>query len=535
MGAGESKAEEPISPEKDGGPRTMSRATDKDEGVRMASRGFEKVAAKYGGMKVLDQKNKNILEDYEIGEVLGEGSFGICRLGIDKKTSQRVAIKTISKGKLLQEDNTEDIRNEVMVMKAVANHPNVVNIFGAYEDGDHVHIVLELCSGGDLFERIIEKGKYSEKDCADLCRQMLKMLDHCHSHGVVHRDLKPENFLLHVLGEPLTLKATDFGLSAFIKAGEYLKEPCGTPMYIAPEVIRGYYNHKADVWSAGVVLYILLSGKVPFFGRSDKQILKMTLRGKYNIEKDPWPHISDEAKECVKLMLALNPKDRPDAKIMLEHPWIREDGIASDKPLVESVLGNLAEFNQMSKFKKKALQIMAANMNERELVEVRKAFDEVDSDHSGTITVEEMRYALEKLGNKVGDSELLSMWDTFDLDGNGTIEYEEFLAATADLNKINTADNFRYAFKNFDKDGDGRITVDEVLDALKDIGVEPEHAREIVADADLNSDGVIDFDEFVFMMKEKGNINEACNNMRNKNIKELADQALVQERQTVPV
>eukprot|EP00188_Purpureofilum_apyrenoidigerum_P002421 Plantae.Rhodophyta-Purpureofilum_apyrenoidigerum.ctg2499.p1 GENE.Plantae.Rhodophyta-Purpureofilum_apyrenoidigerum.ctg2499~~Plantae.Rhodophyta-Purpureofilum_apyrenoidigerum.ctg2499.p1 ORF type:complete len:582 (-),score=168.87 Plantae.Rhodophyta-Purpureofilum_apyrenoidigerum.ctg2499:141-1886(-) len=488
----------------------------------------KKKGAKYG-VTVLDTPTGNIRDEYDFGKVLGEGSFGVCVLGTQKRTGQHVAIKTISKGKLVTQDNTQDIRNEILVMEAVRGHANVVKIFGAYEDENNVYIVLELCKGGDLFERIVSKGKYSEKDCADLCRQMLRMLDHCHSRGVVHRDLKPENFLLDVEGDAANLKATDFGLSCFFKPPAELTEQCGTPMYIAPEVIKGKYDHRADIWSAGVVLYIMLSGKVPFYGKSDRQILKMTLRGKFNIEKDPWPYISKEAKECVCSMLTMDPALRPDAKAMLAHPWIREDGVASDKPLVTSVLDNLNSFNQMNKFKKKALQVMATNMSVTALEEARKAFDEVDVDRSGTITLEEMKDALHKLGKKLGESELTTLWSAFDIDGNGTIDYEEFLAATTDLRKINTADNFRYAFKKFDKDNDGSITVEEVFDALKDIGVEETHARQFVLDADLNNDGVIDYDEFVTMMTQRGGIEEASNKVRNKNIKNIANNALKSE------
>lgn len=482
---------------------------------------------KYGGVKVLASETGDVREVYDVKEVLGKGSFGVCYKAVHKRTGDVVCIKTISKGKLLTNEDAQDIRNEILVMERVRGHPNVVTIFGAYEDSSSLHIVLELCEGGDLFDRIIRKGKYSEKDCATLCRQMLEMLDHCHEKGVVHRDLKPENFLLDRDDDRGFLKATDFGLSCFYQPPGSLNDPCGTPMYIAPEVIRGSYDSKADLWSAGVVLYILLSGKVPFFGKTDEDILRMTLKGKYNLEKEPWGHISEEAKECVRLLLTKDVDARPDAKTMLKHPWIREDGVASDVPLVASVMDNLSELNRMNKFKRRALQVMATNMNEADLMKVRQAFDEVDVDHSGTITLEEMRDALKKLHNKVAaEEELLAMWSTFDLDGNGTIDYEEFLAATANLNKLNTADNFRYAFQQFDKDGDGSITVEEVLDALKDIGVEAKQAAQIVREADLNKDGVIDYDEFVYMMTEKEKLDEVASEVRKKDITKLTTKAL---------
>ncbi|KAJ8907282.1 hypothetical protein NDN08_007397 [Rhodosorus marinus] len=479
-------------------------------------------------LTVLENPTASIFDHYDFGKKLGEGSFGICFLGTNKSTGEQVAIKKISKGKILSQEEAKNIKNEILIMEAVVQNEHIVTIYGAYEDDDSVYIVLELCAGGDLFEKIIAKGKYSEQDCATFCRQMLMMLDYCHKNGVVHRDLKPENFLLDSDNEDATLKATDFGLSTFFNLPGVLSEPCGTPMYIAPEVIRGKYTHKADIWSAGVVLYILLSGKVPFYGKTDEDVLRATLRGKYNLDRDPWPYISDDAKECVKLMLTMDPELRPDAETMLAHPWMKVDGIASDEPLVQSIMDNLKNFSEMNKFKRRALQVMATNMKEEDIQKMKQAFDEVDTDGSGTITIEEMKAALHRLGNNVADEEVQKMWETFDLDGNGTIDYVEFLTATTDLKKLNNVDNFRYAFKKFDKDGDGSITAEEVLIALRDIGVDGAQAREIVASADKNKDGVIDYDEFVIMMTEQENTEEASKQVKTKNIGHLATKVVSQ-------
>uniref|UniRef100_A0A453PAM5 non-specific serine/threonine protein kinase n=1 Tax=Aegilops tauschii subsp. strangulata TaxID=200361 RepID=A0A453PAM5_AEGTS len=196
---------------------------------------------------------------------LGQGQFGTTYLCTDRATGADYACKSIGKRKLITKEDVEDVRREIQIMHHLAGHRNVVAIKGAYEDQVYVHIVMELCGGGELFDRIIQRGHYSERKAAELTRIVVGVVEACHSLGVIHRDLKPENFLLANKDDDMSLKAIDFGLSVFFKPGQVFTDVVGSPYYVAPEVLRKRYGPEADVWTAGVILYILLSGVPPFW------------------------------------------------------------------------------------------------------------------------------------------------------------------------------------------------------------------------------------------------------------------------------
>ena len=214
---------------------------------------------------VLGRPMEDVRSIYTIGKELGRGQFGVTSLCTHKATGERFACKTIAKRKLSTKEDVEDVRREVQIMYHLAGQPNIVELKGAYEDKQSVHLVMELCAGGELFDRIIAKGKYTERAAAALLRTIVEIVHTCHSLGVIHRDLKPENFLLLSKDENAPLKATDFGLSVFFKQGEVFKDIVGSAYYIAPEVLKRNYGPEADIWSIGVILYILLCGVPPFW------------------------------------------------------------------------------------------------------------------------------------------------------------------------------------------------------------------------------------------------------------------------------
>jgi calcium-dependent protein kinase len=214
---------------------------------------------------VLGHPTPNLRDLYTLGRKLGQGQFGTTYLCTDLATGAEYACKSISKRKLITKEDIEDVRREIQIMHHLSGHKNVVAIKGAYEDQLYVHIVMELCAGGELFDRIIQRGHYSERKAAELTRIIVGVVEACHSLGVMHRDLKPENFLLANKDDDLSLKAIDFGLSVFFKPGQIFTDVVGSPYYVAPEVLCKKYGPEADVWTAGVILYILLSGVPPFW------------------------------------------------------------------------------------------------------------------------------------------------------------------------------------------------------------------------------------------------------------------------------
>ncbi|CAN1854100.1 Calcium-dependent protein kinase 1 [Linum perenne] len=453
---------------------------------------------------VLQTKTGNLKEFFTLGKKLGQGQFGITFLCVEKATGNKFACKSIAKRKLLTDDDVEDVRREIQIMHHLAGHPNVISIKGAYEDAVAVHVVMELCAGGELFDRIVQRGHYSERKAAQLTRTIVGVVEACHSLGVMHRDLKPENFLFVSQQEDSLLKTIDFGLSIFFKPGERYTDVVGSPYYVAPEVLKKRYGAEADVWSAGVILYILLSGVPPFWAETEQGIFEQVLQGDLDFDSEPWPHISESAKDLVRKMLVRDPRRRLTAHEVLCHPWVQEEGVAPDKPLDSAVLSRLKQFSAMNKLKKMALLVIAESLSEEEIAGLKEMFKMIDADGSGQITFEELKVGLTKVGATLKESEIYDLMQAADIDNSGTIDYAEFIAATLHLNKIEKEDHLFAAFSYFDKDGSGYITQDELQQACEEFGLQDVRLEEMIGEADQDNDGRIDYNEFVAMM-QKGN------------------------------
>ncbi|KAK4380667.1 hypothetical protein RND71_002529 [Anisodus tanguticus] len=448
---------------------------------RMASAGLQ-------ADSVLKTKTGHLKEYYNLGEKLGHGQFGTTFLCIEKGTGKKYACKSIAKRKLLTDEDVDDVRREIQIMHHLSGHPNVISIKGAYEDAVAVHVVMELCTGGELFDRIIKRGHYSERQAAELARTIVGVVEACHSLGVMHRDLKPENFLFVNEEEDSPLKTIDFGLSMFFKPGQIFDDVVGSPYYVAPEVLRKRYGPEADIWSA----------------ESEQEIFDEVLYGDIDFELDPWPKISQGAKDLVRRMLVRDPKKRLTAHEVLCHPWVQIDGVAPDKPLDSAIFTRLTQFSAMNKLKKMAIRVIAERLSEEEIAGLKEMFKMIDTDNSGQITFDELKIGLKKFGANLNESEIHDLMKAADIDNSGTIDYGEFVAAMLHANKIEKEDYLFAAFSYFDKDGSGYITADELQKACEEFGIEDVHLEEILQEADQDNDGRIDYNEFVAMM-HKGN------------------------------
>ncbi|XP_047318990.1 calcium-dependent protein kinase 2-like [Impatiens glandulifera] len=471
---------------------------------------------------VLGRPMEDVRNTYNIGKELGRGQFGVTYLCTNKQSGDQLACKTIAKRKLGNNEDIEDVRREVQIMHHLAGQANIVELKGAFEDKQSVHLVMELCGGGELFDRIISKGHYTERAAASLLRTIVQIVHTCHTMGVIHRDLKPENFLLLNKDENSPLKATDFGLSVFYKQGDEFKDIVGSAYYIAPEVLRRNYGPEVDIWSIGVMLYILLSGVPPFWAESEHGIFNAILRGHVDFSGDPWPAISQGAKDLVKKMLCADPKQRLSAFqvlwINVDHPWIKEDGEAPDTPLDNAVLCRLKQFRAMNKFKKVALRVIAGCLSEEEIMGLKQMFKGIDVDNSGTITLEELKQGLAKQGTKLSEYEVKQLMEAADADGNGTIDYDEFITATMHMNRMDREEHLYTAFQYFDKDNSGYITMEELGQALREFGMDDgRDIKEIVSEVDADNDGRINYDEFVAMMR-KGNPEAAQNPKKRRDV-----------------
>ncbi|GKV32283.1 hypothetical protein SLEP1_g40897 [Rubroshorea leprosula] len=480
---------------------------------------------------VLPYQTPRLRDHYSLGKKLGQGQFGTTYLCSEKATGHLYACKSIPKRKLLCREDYEDVWREIQIMHHLSEHPNVVRIKDTYEDSVFVHLVMELCAGGELFDRIVAKGHYSEREAAQLIKTIVGVVEACHSLGVMHRDLKPENFLFDSPGEDAQLKATDFGLSVFYKPGQFFSDVVGSPYYVAPEVLCKRYGPEVDIWSAGVILYILLGGVPPFWAETESGIFREILHGKLDLESDPWPNISDSAKDLMQKMLERDPRKRISAHEVLCHPWIVDDSVALDKPLDSAVLSRLKKFSAMNKLKKMALRVIAERLSEEEIGGLKELFKMIDTDNSGSITFQELKDGLKKVGSELMESEIKSLMDAADFDNNGTIDYGEFLAATLHLNKMEREENLVAAFSYFDRDGSGYITIDELQQACKDFGLGDVHLDEIIKEIDQDNDGRIDYGEFAAMMKGDSEVGRSRTMRGNLNFT-LAEEFGVKDKST---
>ncbi|KAF7818888.1 calcium-dependent protein kinase 20 [Senna tora] len=453
---------------------------------------------------VLGRKTENLKDVYSLGRKLGQGQFGTTYYCLEKATGKEFACKSIAKRKLTTQEDVEDVRREIQIMHHLAGNPNVIQIVGAYEDAVAVNVIMELCSGGELFDRIIQRGHYTERKAAQLARVIVRVVEACHSLGVMHRDLKPENFLFVSQEEESLLKTIDFGLSVFFKPGQTFTDVVGSPYYVAPEVLRKHYGQECDVWSAGVIIYILLCGVPPFWDETEQGIFEQVLKGELDFVSEPWPSISESAKDLVRRMLLRDPKKRMTAHEVLCHPWVQVDGVAPDKPLDSAVLTRLKQFSAMNKLKKMAIRVIAESLSEEEIGGLKEMFKMIDADNSGQITLEELKNGLERVGADLKESEILWLMQAADIDNSGTIDYGEFLAAMLHVNKVQREDHLFAAFNYFDKDGSGYITRDELQHACEQFGLQDVQLDDIIREVDRDNDGRIDYSEFVAMMEDVG-------------------------------
>jgi len=315
--------------------------------------------------------------------------------------------------------------------------------------------------------------------------------------------LKPENFLYLNNSDDSPLKVIDFGLSKIAQANNVMTTRAGTPYYIAPEVLQGKYDQSCDIWSAGVILYILLCGYPPFYGDSDRQILESVKKGKFAFDGEEWEGVSKEAKDLITKMITL-PTKRLTAAQVLEHPWMKT-GTQNTKAKLSMNLGQLRNFINASKLQKAVLTCMASQLSEFEIMDLRKVFLALDKNGDGTITLDELKEGLSKLPD-IKANEIQQIMNSIDTDKSGKIDYTEFLAATMETNLYLKEEKLFMAFKMFDKDGNGKISAQELKEVLGNAELYSEKDEkawdDLIKEADLNGDGEIDYNEFLTMMNK---------------------------------
>ena len=451
-------------------------------------------------------KTHNISKEYILGKTLGKGDFSHVRLAIHKDTKQSRAVKIIQKKKV----DMKRLLAEISIVSKLS-HPSIMEVYEVFEDTKKVYIVSEYCKGGELFDIISKKRNFSEKEACIIMEQLLSGICYSHKNGIVHRDLKPENILLEDKSRNLEIKIVDWGYATQMKQRERLHEMDGISYYIAPEVLEGDYDEKCDIWSCGVILYILLCGYAPFYGENDKEIYNQVLKGEYDFPKEEWQNVSEEAKNLVQKMLEKDTKKRITALDALQDKWfkINKQKKTSNKLLAKNVLKNMKKFKKNKKFEKATMSFIVNQLVlKEERKDLEKQFKEWDKNGDGVLSRDEIIEGYKKTYGFVDEGEIDNMISSIDLDGNGVIDYNEFLTCTMNKEKILNNDNLEICFKAFDSDNSGKISLDEISAIFNSRDKENidkeelEAFKKIIRDADENGDGEISFKEFKDLMRK---------------------------------
>ncbi|CAK8690153.1 unnamed protein product [Clavelina lepadiformis] len=307
-------------------------------------------------------KRVDIRTEYTLKTVLGTGAFSKVWLAEHRKNGSMVAVKCIPRKVLRGKEDS--INNEISVLKSL-HHPNIVQLLEIYDNPSHLYLVMQLVSGGELFDRIVEKGSYTEKDASHLIAQILDAVAYLHTKDIVHRDLKPENLLYHTTADDSKIMISDFGLSKVEVEGQMLKTACGTPGYVAPEVLKQKpYGKEVDVWSIGVIAYILLCGYPPFYDENDQKLFEQIMKAEFEFDSPYWDDISQSAKSFISRLMEKQPSKRYTCDEALKDPWIAGDA-ASSKNIHDHVSKNIQKNFARSKWKQAINVINATNKIQR--------------------------------------------------------------------------------------------------------------------------------------------------------------------------
>eukprot|EP00439_Symbiodinium_sp_Y106_P003873 s4241_g1.t1 len=434
-------------------------------------------------------ENPNKLDDvYSVEKKpLGEGSYGQVCKGVHKDTGAVRAIKAINRHKI-----SDPARFQVEVdIQSSLDHPNIVKLYEVFQDAKRFYLVMEICSGGELFERIVAESEkhdgaraFDERGAATYMQQILGAMSYLHKNNFVHRDIKPENFLMQNTDANAEIKVIDFGLAKHFVPGNSspMKTRAGTPYYVAPQVLSGAYDEKCE---------------------KDKEILAMVKKGEVKFDPADWSDVSSDAIEFIKLMLTYDPRQRPSASTLLMHKWLTASvsapvgAVAKDAELLtlDPDLGHkLKRFQSNSRMKKVALTLIAQQLKDDDLKDLRDTFIQLDKNRDGT---------LRDLAEVVADlpDDIVQIVKNLDTDGSGNIDYTEFMAATLTKKQYLRREVMWAAFRVFDTNGDGVITKDELAKILKEED-NMSYIEKMVQDVDLDSNGEISFDEFCKMMEK---------------------------------
>lgn len=466
--------------------------------------------------KLVIERKCSLFDVYEEESKFGSGSFGVVYKVRHKKTGELRAMKKIPKHQNSNVDSSS-IEKEIKILRNL-DHPHIIKIYEFFQDSNFYYLINEFAELGDL-SNIIEDEKYlDEKTVKIIMRQLLSSVAYLHSKNIIHGDLKLENILIDNLKknpeskigdrkvsyESIEIKVIDFGCSKIFAKGR-LSGVIGTSTYLSPEVIRNNYNEKCDVWSCGVVMYVLLSGLTPFYGETNEQMFDSIIKGKYDFSDSSFNEVSHEAKDLINKLMTYNHEDRCSALEALNHPFLKEKDSSYDQlKLNPSLMKDLKSVKSKMKFHQAVVAYISHNFaNKGEVASLRKLFKFLDKDGSGTICKKEILEGYKAFGEEICENTVNDIIKAIDNDNNGYIEYEEFLRSMLNKEKLLTEVNLKLAFDIFDSDQSGEICVNEIKHLIfGGVDMPEKVVAEFLAQINKKPEDMINFEDFKKLMLE---------------------------------
>jgi len=439
--------------------------------------------------------------------VVGKGMNGSVYKATSRETHREYAVKEFD---LLNasSEQLEDLEGECEIFLAM-DHPHVARLTDVYKSNSKLFLVMELMEGGEMFERIMKKRVYKEADAADAAYQMLLAINYIHQHSIVHRDIKLENFL-YEKKDTDHLKLIDFGFGKIWNHNIRMSLSCGTLNYVAPEVLNKSYGNKCDLWSFGVLVFILVTGYMPFGGSSQDTTIRNIKAGKFT-KKPAWDKVSKDGRDFIGKLLQVNPMERMSAEQALEHAFIKDRSERAKHAEVAEInsdtLQALVDFSNASKFRQACMSLMAWSLTNEDRMELRESFLAMDKNKTGTITLGEFQETLKNMGARISTKEQKQIFANLHSSCTEEIAYSEFLAAMVNAQVGYHTELLKSTFRKFDTDNNGFIDVDELKGILGD-EYRGEDVASMMKEADLNNDGRISLDEFIAYAKTEGSGDE---------------------------
>ena len=438
---------------------------------------------------------------------IGKGSYGSVYFCKHKKTQEEYACKVINVNRI----NSHYLRKlhlEVDIMKDV-DHPNIIKLRGVFFGQRTVCMVMELCKGGELFDHLTgsksKKKGFEEPRAAKLSEEMLSAITYLHTQGIVHRDLKLENFLFDQKGPNASLKLIDFGLSKHFAEHEKMHQVVGSAYYTAPEVLQGGYGKGCDVWSIGVICYMLLSGCPPFYGNNSEAIHQMILHAEPDYSAKRFAHVSIQAIDFLKKLLVKDASKRISTEEALDHPFIQRLYLPdSNNPtrdtLHSDVHDSLSSFVHLSQHKKLTLEVVAYSLNFSEMQVLREDFLKIDKDKSGTVSLSELKSSFEHMGREI-PANVVDIFQSVDVDQSEEINYNEFIAAAMCKRVTIDEEKLVIAFEAMDTACTGYLTRESIENGVGQM-MSPAEIDAMMDEVDANKDGKIDYAEFLVFWRK---------------------------------